>query len=169
MSQSDLENQESSEQDSSQERLVPVSEAIRYRKRAQSAESQAEELKEQLKLTKNENEKLTGRLSEIELDQKLAKKLSAAWAADLEALVLITKSRMTDPDSDVDSVIEQLKKEKTYLFDSLQAVAPASRTSGAKDKNQHVNPALEKAAKKAATSGNRNDVQEYMKVRGKFN
>ena len=69
---------------------------------------------------------------------------------------------------DVDSEVEELKKEKSYLFDLAEGVVAASKTSGVKDKKSGGLRSLEVAAKRAATSGNRVDVQEYLRVRRQF-
>jgi len=101
-------------------KLVPVSESIRYRKRAQSAEKKAEALAEQLAEAREQVSRLTEKLSNFETEQELARRLAAAGAVDLEAAVLVAKGRLeADRDRDIDSVIEQLKKEKGYLFASL--------------------------------------------------
>ncbi len=169
MNEVDFESQVSSgDERLSEEKLVPVGEAIRYRKRAQSAERQISELEQQLKTSRNENEELTGRLKEVKLEQELVSKLTAAGAADLETAVLIAKARMESSDSNVDSVIEQLRKEKDYLFEVLETSSIPSRTAGVKERQAGGQRILESAAKKAAASGSRTDVQEYLKVRRQF-
>jgi len=65
-------------------------------------------------------------------------------------------------------VIEQLKKEKQYLFAEGDRAAGAKKTSGVRDRVHNKHAALERAAKKAATTGNRADLQEYLKVRRSF-
>jgi hypothetical protein len=86
--------------------------------------------------------------------------------------VLLAKARMEGKtQADLDGVIEQLKKEKQYLFGGVGGTVTAKKTAGAKESayggtnNQTV---LEKAAKKAATTGNRTDLQEYLKLRRNF-
>jgi len=81
--------------------------------------------------------------------------------------VLVAKVRMEgQEEADVDGVIEQLKKEKQYLFggDNTRTAA-AQKTAGVKDRVQNRQAVLERAAKKAATTGNRTDLQEYLKLR----
>lgn len=169
MSEIDFESQASSEDEGiSSEKLVPVGEAIRYRKRAQSAEKQIGALDQELKTSREKNEQLAGELDEMKLEQKLVASLTAAGVSDLEAAVLIARARMKGSDGDVDSVVEQLRKEKSYLFDVLETRAVASKTAGIKERKSGGQSVLERAAKRAATSGNRADVQEYMKVRRQF-
>jgi hypothetical protein len=149
-----------------------VAESIRYRKRAQSAEKKVEDLTEQLAQAKSQVTKISERLSDIEAEQNLTRKLAAAGSVDLETAVLLARARMEgQTDADLDGVIEQLKKEKQYLFCGTAAAITAKKTAGAKESvngrtgNQTV---LERAAKKAATTGNRADLQEYLKLRRNF-
>ena len=152
-------------------RLVPVAESIRYRKRAQGAEKLNETLAEQLAQAKIEAAKAAEQLNEAQMEQKLMRRLASAGAVDLETAVLIARSRMVDGvKPDIDSVVEQLKKEKRYLFavDSDKAGFAVSRTAGAKDRVRDGRGAIEKAAKRAAMTGNRADLQEYLKMRRDF-
>jgi hypothetical protein len=150
-------------------RLVPVTESIRYRKRAQSAEKKVEVLTEQLAEAKAHTEKMSQQLSTIQSEQKLMHKLVAAGAVDLETATLITKARMQNQnEADVDGVIEQLKKEKQYLFGDEGGSATPRKTAGARERVTNNQTLLERAAKKAATTGNRADLHEYLKLRRNF-
>lgn len=73
---------------------VPISESIRYRKRAQSAEKKTEALAEQLAEAKAEAKKTAEQLGSIQVEQKLVRELAAAGTVDLETAVLIAKARM---------------------------------------------------------------------------
>jgi len=151
-------------------RLVPVTESIRYRRRAQSAEKKVEVLTGQLAQAKSQAAKMSEQLSDIQAEQKLLRKLSAAGTVDLETAVLLAKAKIEgDTEADLDSVIKQLKKEKQYLFTDNSNPAVATRkTASAKDRTQNSQTILERAAKKAATTGNRTDLQEYLKLRRNF-
>ena len=97
------------------------------------------------------------------------RQLAAAGAVDLEAAVLIAKARMEgSDDADLDGLVEQLKKEKQYLFSVDAGGSTAKKTAGAKDRMTNSQAILERAAKKAATTGNRTDLQEYVKMRRNF-
>ncbi|MHC4557819.1 MAG: hypothetical protein ACYTFW_01615 [Planctomycetota bacterium] len=155
--------------DSDNMKLVPVAESIRYRKRAQSAEKKLEALTEQLAEAKAQTTKMSEQLSSIQTEHELMRKLAAAGTADLETAVLIVKARMQDKnEADLDGVIEQLKKEKQYLFGGTSRAVTAKKTAGAKERVTNNQTILEKAAKKAATTGNRADLQEYLKLRRNF-
>jgi uncharacterized protein YhaN len=158
---------ETSENDNA--KFVPVAESIRYRKRAQSAEKKIEELTEQLAQAKKQTSKLSEQLSDIQAEHKLTRKLAAAGTTDLETAVLIAKARLHDQeDADLDSVIEQLKNEKQYLFAGNGGVVTTQKTASAKERTPDTYTILAKAAKKAATTGNRADLQEYLKLRRNY-
>jgi len=155
--------------DNDSTRLVPVAESIRYRKRAQSAEKKIEILTEQLAQAKSQTTELAEQLSDIQTEQKLMRQLAAAGAIDLETAVLIASARMQDKDdADVTDVIEQLKKEKQFLFTAGSTGAAPTKTAGARDRVTNNQTLLERAAKKAATTGNRTDLHEYLKLRRNF-
>ena len=155
--------------DNDSTRLVPVAESIRYRKRAQSAEKKIESLTEQLAEAKAQTAELSGQLSDIQTEQKLMRQLAVAGAIDLETAVLIAKAKMQGKDdADVTGMIEQLKKEKQYLFTAGNSGQAQTKTAGAKDRVTNSQTLLERAAKKAATTGSRTDLHEYLKLRRNF-
>ena len=175
MSQNDIEGNILSETKAGQDdiensKLVPVAESIRYRKRAQSAEKKVESLSEQLAQAKSQISEMAEELGNIQVERKLMRKLATAGAVDLEAAVLIARGRIEgEADADLDGVIEQLKKEKHYLFGSNKdVVASTERTAGAKNCLESNQSILERAARKAAATGNRTDLQEYLKMRRSF-
>ncbi len=109
--------------DSQSEKLVPVSESIRYRKRAQAAEKELSELKES---HNEQNEQMAALKEQVESLQDAVK----------QSLVAAT---------------ENDNRQKT------QGVKE-TRTGGARTM-------LQTAAKQAAHSGSRSDVQEYLRFR----
>ena len=68
------------------DRLVPVGEAIRYRKRAQSAEQGFSELKVRFQNTQVELEQAHQAIMQLERRQKIDKMLTDADAVDLDVL-----------------------------------------------------------------------------------
>jgi hypothetical protein len=148
-----------------------VAESIRYHKRAQSAERKVEELTEQLNQAKTETASLAKQLDETKVEQKLTRKLVSAGAADLETALLVAKARVNgNGEADMDGVIEQLKKEKGYLFAEQKSsdTATTKRTASAKDRLTSNSSALERAAKRAAASGSATDLQQYLKLRRNY-
>jgi len=148
-------------------KLVPVGESIRYRRRAQSAEKQAEALRAELAEARRLAAEASAELAEVRRERELVGKLATAGALDLEAAVLVAKAKMEQqPEAGADAVIEQLRREKAYLFSSSGSAAVASRkTSGARDRTGSGRAALERAAKRAATTGGRAELQEYLRLR----
>jgi uncharacterized protein YhaN len=150
-------------------KLVPVAESIRYRKRAQSAERKVEALAEQLAQAEARASEMAARLKAIHIEGDLTRKLAAAGVVDLETAVLIAKTKAEgEKEADMDGVIEQLKREKQYLFTEPFTSAAPKKTAGVKDRIQRDQTILEKAAKRAAMTGSRTDLQEYLKMRRNF-
>jgi hypothetical protein len=151
-------------------RLVPVSESIRYHKRAQVAEQQLEQLAEELAESKGRASAMEGQLKNLSIEQELSRKLAASGATDIEAAVLIAKSRLeAQGDGDLDGVIDELKREKQYLFSGSGSTGVGTRkTAGARERVSSGQTVLEKAAQRAAVTGNRTDLHEYLKLRRNF-
>jgi len=148
-------------------KLVPVAESIRYRKRAQSAEKKVEALAEELAEAKTQAAKMSEQLKNVQTEQKLMRKLAAAGALDVEAAVLIARDRIEgEPEADLDGILEQLKKEKQYLF--AGGAMSAKKTAGAKERVASSQTILDTAARRAATTGNRADLQKYLRLRRNF-
>jgi len=159
----------SEDKEAQQEKLVPVSEAIRYRKRAQAAEKKLATLEVELAESESQKQQFADKVSRVEMEQKLVAKLASAGASDIEAAVLLVRERIkADEETDLDTIVEGLKREKEYLFSDSKVGFQIGRTAGAKQKGTNSQNVLERAAKKAATSGNRTDLQEYLKLRRNF-
>ncbi len=170
MSQIDAETNGSEEPQQRSERLVDVSEAIRYRKRAQSAEQKSQELEQELAESRTEVERLNKSLSQMTIERQLIDKLVSAGVRDLEAAVIIGRARFEeDKKATATDVVEQLRKEKSYLFsDSSSSAMVSAKTSGVKDRLSGATGTLERTAKKAVKSGSRADLQEYLRARRNF-
>jgi hypothetical protein len=112
---------------------------------------------------------LKRRVEELEVQRRLILKLAAAGAKDIETAVLVGMSRLAEnEDGDIDSVVEGIKREKGHLFtesEERRGNDLPRRTGGAKQKKQDGQSAVERAAKKAAKSGSRADLQEYLRLR----
>lgn len=147
-------------------KFVPVIESIRYHRRAQIAEKRIEELTGELEEARAEAGRLTEKLEATQKEQELMNKLAAEGTRDLEAAVLIAKSRLAGGDKmDLAGVVEQLKSEKGYLFGEKKVTEGAIRTSPAKESRQGGAAGLERSARRAAGTGSRTDLQEYMRRR----
>ena len=171
MSDGDFVSQDSSVDDGfNGEHLVPVSESIRYRKRAQAAEQKLAELDEQLQESNGRSKGLSAELNELRQDSKLSESLIAAGVSDIETALLVAKQRIgaLDGDVDINSVVELLRKDKGFLFGKDESSVSSMRTLPVRDKTSGVRGVVEKAARNAAGSGSRRDVQEYMRMRRQF-
>jgi hypothetical protein len=147
-------------------KLVPVVESMPYQERAQSAEKKAQLLADQLAEANQKVAQISQKLESLQVEQRLTHKLVAAGVSDLEAAVLMARARMHgEGEADVDGCVEQLKEEKRYLFGGSQETVTSRKTASAKDRVTHSQTVLERAAKKAARTGNRADLQEYLKLR----
>lgn len=151
------------------EKLVPVTEAIRYRRRAQAAEQQLEALHAQLEEAQTHRDELSAELSGVRRERELIEKLARAGAEDLETAALLASSRMgASRQPDADAVIAQLRKDKPHLFAAAAPVHPAPRTGGVRTARSDGQDLIAGRARQAAQSGSRADVHAYMRARRAF-
>ncbi|MEM1445183.1 MAG: hypothetical protein AAGF84_03950 [Planctomycetota bacterium] len=143
------------------ERMVPVTESIRYRKRAQHAETQAESLQQrvdELTRTLSENEQT---IAALERRQRIDTELAKADAVDMEVARLLTEVAVSDMDDpDVAEAIDDLRRHKPYLFRSR---GRAARNMG--PAAHDLASPLEDAAERAIASGDRRDLLQYLRLR----
>lgn len=145
---------------------VPVTESIRYRRRAQSAEKSAQDLADRLAAAHEQIGRMSEDLERLRLDRRLTDGLMAAGVTDLESAMLIAKTRIeADKDLDVEELVTRLQSEKRHLFGRAPEPATARKTSGIRDRGAPGRSALEQAAAKAARTGRRTDLQEYLRLR----
>jgi hypothetical protein len=105
-------------------------------------------------------------LDDLQREQKLTHKLAAAGAVDLETAVLVAKARLDGKaGADVDGCVAQLRKEKAYLFGGPTETTAPRRTAPVKDRMPANHTTLEQAAQKAAQTGSRADLHQYLKLR----
>jgi hypothetical protein len=133
---------------------------------AQNDGNNAETLAGQLAQANEKIARMSEELDGLQVEQRLTHRLAAAGAVDLEAAVLVAKARIDGrTDADVDRCVAQLRKEKQYLFGGTAQVAVPRKTAGAKDRAVHHQTALEQAARRAAQTGSRIDLQRYLRLR----
>ncbi len=147
--------------DGAEEKLVPVGESIRYRRRAQQAEHKLTELQQMLERSQAELGEARRSLEEAERRRGIDQLLVEADAIDLEAARLLTEAAVAQmDDADVAEVVDDLRRHKPYLFrrtDSVGAMSPRPRRDDG-------GPADEAAAM-ALASGNRRDLLRYLRLR----
>ncbi len=147
-------------------RLVPVTESIRYRRRAQSAEKNVQEMADQLATAHEQIAQMSQDLESLRFDRQLTERLVAAGVTDLESATLIARARIkSDREPDVEALVANLKSEKRHLFGQASQAPTSRKTSGARDRVAPGRSALEQAATKAARTGKRTDLQEYLRLR----
>lgn len=148
---------------SSQERLVPVNEAIRYRKRAQAAEQQLGTIRRQLDAAQQRCEQAEQTVGSLERRQRIDELLAEADAIDIEAARLLTEVAVQSMDEpDIAEAVDDLRRHKPYLFREEQqgagGLALAPRMDG-------VDDPLALAAEQAQHSGDRRDLLRYLRLR----
>lgn len=145
------------------DKLVPVNEAIRYRKRAQAAEQQLEGLQAQLGEAQQRADQAEQTISALERRQRIDELLSEADAIDVEAARLLTEVAVSSMDEpDLAEAVDDLRRHKPYLFREADegpgGLALAPREAGADDP-------VARAAEQAQHSGDRRDLLAYLRLR----
>jgi hypothetical protein len=166
---------------SAEGKLVPVAESIRYRRRAQQAEERLGQLEQQLQEMQS---RLDGRNDEVaraesqrdEANQQLQatrnrmtaeRLLVQAGVSELETACLLLGRRVDLGDKlqeqTLTQAVEQLLLDKPFL--SLPPVPPLPpATASARDGRPGAGQ-LAQAADRAARSGSRREVAEYLRLR----
>jgi len=163
-------------------RLVPVAESIKYRRRAQQAESQIQELehsltdlqtqlegrKEELATAEAQRDEVQHQLNVAENRIVAERILSEAGVVDLETASMLLSKRVDlgaalDQDSLARSV-EQLILDKPFLRKGLNVSLPPASAS-AKPPQPSPTAKLTDAAERAMKTGDRKDIAEYLRLR----
>jgi len=156
------ESQKEEEKRDGSERLVPVSEAIRYRRRAQAAEQGANDLKGEVQDARVELEQARQSIIQLERRQKIDELLIDSEVVDLEVARLLTEvavEMMDEPD--VKMTIDDLKRHKPYLF-KTRGSDGSFMAARLRESSHHE---TEQAAGRAAISGDRRDLLRYLRLR----
>ncbi len=161
---------------------VPVAEAIKYRRRAQQAENQIQGLEQQLEGTQSQIQRQSDDLATAEAqrdetgtqltiaENRLAAErlLSETGVVDLETTSTLLSKRLDfaeDQDREtLVNAIEQLLLEKPFLKNAADVSLPP-RTASPRPSRATVSGQLAQAAERAARSGDRKDVAEYLRLR----
>ena len=142
------------------EQLVPVTEAIRYRKRAQAAEQELQGLQQEF-------QKQQQQLADLQVHTQLSEGLMAQGANDLKVAVLLGQDkRRAKPDMPLNELIEELKNERPGLFGSAPAAGMLGMpTATVRGGTAGGTVRLEQAARQVRQSGSRKDMQDYLRLR----
>jgi hypothetical protein len=131
----------------------------------QAAQGELAQMQQRLQEAQLLKEQLAGELVQVRQEQRLKEKLLAAGTADTETAMLVVKSRLSQDDkAELDKVIEQVRREKPYLFEMLSTTS-FTATRGAKDKSGAGQEKIKTAAAKAIKTAGRTELMEYMKAR----
>jgi hypothetical protein len=145
------------------DKLVPVSEAIRYRKRAQTAEQQLEEINNEINAMQAKLTEASQTIVGLERRQKVDALLTEADAIDLETARLLTEQAVALMDEpEVELAVDDLKRHKPYLFRHKQAIGVSAMAPNID--HQGHDPA-ELAAEQATKTGDRRDLLRYLRLR----
>jgi len=145
------------------DKLVPVGEAIRYRKRAQTAEQQLGELHDRLADLQSRFDDSQQTITSLERRQKIDALLTDSDAIDLEAARLLTEisvSQMDEPD--VIAAVSDLRRQKPYLFRHRPSL-----THSAMSPHIDAPSTQQAAAERAVATGDRRDLLDYLRLRRK--
>jgi hypothetical protein len=161
---------------------VPVAESIKYRRRAQQAESRIEELEqkltdlqtqfeargEELATAEAQRDETAVQLTVAENRMAAQRLLAEAGAVDIEAATLLLDRRMdfSEPlrGESLAQSVEQLLVDKPFLCRPAGATMPPM-TSPPRDSAETPGAQMTRAARRALQSGNRRDIAEYLRLR----
>ncbi len=167
-------------------KLVPVSESIKYRRRAQQAEGQIQQLEQQLQEARKQLSKRDEQLAAAEAQRDEAqmrltltenrmlvdRAFAQAGVVDAETASLLLSKRL-DLSEPVDGKqlaagIEQLLIDKPFLrARGFETASMPPKTASVKDGHPSTAAQLANAARRAIKSGNRRDIAEYLRLRRK--
>ncbi|MEX2672509.1 MAG: hypothetical protein WD294_10405 [Phycisphaeraceae bacterium] len=148
-----------------EEKRVPVSESIRYRRRAQAAEQKLEALQAELAATRESLSESEQALADAERRQRIDQLLSESEAIDVEAARLLTEVAVTQMEEpDVAAAVEELRSRKPYLFRQHGGGTGAGGSMSARRRGG-AGSQLTEAAEAAATTGQRQDLLRYLRMR----
>lgn len=152
-------------EEAANEKLVPVSEAIRYRKRAQTAEQKLSEVQARLAALQDQVEEANQTVSQLERRQQIDALLAESDAIDLEAARLLTERVVETMDEpDVQMAVRDLRRHKPYLFRQRLSMGHGAMAPRVGDGDDAV---ADDAAERAMHSGDRRDLLAYLRLRRK--
>lgn len=153
-------------------KLVHVTEAIKYRRRAQQAEQQLKEVQaqfearmEQLATAEAQRDELQHQVEAARRRGSAERLLLASGASDMDAAMILLEKRLEfaeeiEPDA-LRQAVEGLLVDKPFL---LSPAPLPGKTASPRPVRGPV-ARLAQAASRAAHSGNRHDVAEYLRLR----
>ena len=150
--------------------MVPVSEAIRYRKRAQAAEQQLAEITREVEAQQQQRRAAQEQLAEAQRENEMTLELMKAGVGDVEAAQLLLRKRMQEGGGEpmsMGSLIEQLRIDKPYLFGdgTRRQVGLSGPTQGVRGEESSGRGVLSQQARRVRESNSPKEMQEYLRLR----
>jgi len=140
-----------------------VSEARKYRKRAQAAEQQLAQLQDEVQNKANKLIELEQQVQHLEQTSRIDQLLVQSDAVDLDAARLLTAIAVDQMDQpDVDAAVAELRRTKPFLF---RARTHTSSALSARPDTPTVHHDMEDAADEASATGNRTDLLRYLRLK----
>jgi hypothetical protein len=147
-------------------RSTALSDAKRYRKRAQAAEKQVEELKATLAEREQKLSDAEKSLTQQQRRQQIDHALINAGALDIEMARQLAEAALAQaPEGDITAAIDELKRAKPFLFRQNSASPGSGAMSAADDSPSPRNAQLHRAASSALETGKRSDLLRYLRLR----
>ncbi len=147
-------------------RMSPVSESIRYRRRAQAAERKLEIARRDLRSVESDLEAARAAISAIERRQQIDSLLVESDVLDLEAARLLTEAAVLSmEEEDVEEAVKDLREKRPYLF--RETVREGRKVNGGMGVRSRKggSQGLRHAAEQASVSGDRGDLLRYLRMR----
>jgi hypothetical protein len=164
-------------------KLVPVTESIKYRRRAQQAEGHLQKLEQQLTELKqqmqthqdqlaqaqSQRDQLQRQLVTTENRRSAEQMLSHCGVLDIQAATSLLSQKLNlseelSPES-LSHNVEELLLDKPYLRHELAKPSLPTRTASARAGISSLSTQLSQVAQQAATSGDRRDIAQYLRLR----
>lgn len=152
-------------------KLVPVQEAIRYRKRAQAAERELEALRGELADVSARLEDTSHTIATLEQRDALNRLLVQEGAIDLDATRVLAEDLLSQSEQpDVEQAVRSLHSTKPFLFAPDQSHegrmnGRAVRSGAVRPSQTDRAPTLRRAAQAAVMSGRQTDLLNYMRLK----
>lgn len=177
----DVDKEDSTNQAAKEQKLVPVNEAIRYRRRAQQAEAMLKETEQQLKdaqaqlaermeqlaTAEAQRDELQHQLNSLQVRLQAEKMFRSAGVSDIETAMALLEKRIKLEDETDDAklrgAIEQLIQDKPILVSTPPNLP--GKTASARIDGAGMASRLAASANKAMMTGNRRDLAEYLRLR----
>jgi len=166
------------------DKLVPVGESIKYRRRAQQAEGRLTQLEQQLTQLQGQLQTRSDELATAEAQRDEARQhmtqmnnqfsvdrlLIQAGVVDMEAARLLLQNRVDLGEelesTDIEQAVQQLLVDKPFL--RVGSAFPPKSASASRG-GASLTARIANAADRAVESGDRRDVAEYLRLRRQAN